>query len=136
MADINSSDLTGGGGLLKTSAIVAGLQLNAGATADLTISCPSGKYLNLTALTGDSALGGITITVGGRTLISSTTIQRTNTAISTNSIKVGLVDLGSGNGITVTNSNVMGGKDEDIVFSFASATTARIRYAYEVLEDA
>lgn len=126
------STLTGlissGGGGFTTESISTVQNIASGTSADVTISCPSGKKLRLVKLGNTGGLqAGVTITVGSKTVISSAGLDDfANNGETTGRFIVGGYIGGS------THDFIVGDTDEDIVFSFDSSTTQTIRYAYQV----
>lgn len=126
------STLTGlisaGGGGFTTESISTVQNIAAGTSADVTISCPSGKKLRLVKFGNTGGLqSGVTITVGSKTIISNAGLDDfANSGETTDRFIIGGYIGGS------THDFVVGDTDEDIVFSFAAATTQIIRYAYQV----
>lgn len=128
----NLSDFLGGGGggAFTAESISIGQFIPVGTTADVTISCPTGKRLRLTRLVTatTSPQSGVTVTVGSNTLISNQELEDyLGRGISANFF------VGPG-GEGTSHDFILGGTDEDIVFSFSSATAYGISYVYQVGE--
>ncbi|NRA52375.1 MAG: hypothetical protein HRU12_24880 [Phaeodactylibacter sp.] len=126
------SSFGGGGG--KKTASIAGLTIPSGTSADFTISCPVGKYINITFLTSQNTQSGVSLSIGGNTVFSSFSVVggTSNIGSAANSIKIGDTNANTAE----TTKGIMGGNSEDFVFSFDATTTFNIFIAYEVLEDA
>jgi hypothetical protein len=118
----------GGGGGFTTESISTVQDIPSGTSADVTISCPSGKKLRLVKFGNRGGLqSGVTITVGSKTVISSAGLDDfANDGESLNRFIIGGYIGGS------THDFIVGDTDEDIVFSFDASTTQTIRYAYQV----
>lgn len=128
------SSLAGGGSAKKISTAFNGGNIPIGTTADVTISCPAEKYIKLVffGVVANNTQSGVSLEVGGRTIFTSKTIAEDQ--VSYQKFRIGLAGSGTGNGQTT--SFLQGGRNEDFVFSFNSATIREIDYVYEVLEDA
>lgn len=117
-----------GGSQFVAESISTVQEIASGTSANVTISCPSGKRLRLVKLgniTGNQT--GVTVTIGSKTIISSSALDDfANSQETTGRFSIGGYVGGS------THDYVLGDTDEDIVFSFDAATTHVIKYAYQV----
>lgn len=136
MADVPLSGIIGGGGILKISSAGLGGTIPSGTSTPVTISCPANKFLKLALLSSASTSPGVSLDVGGRSIFSSKTISGNGGYTSPSGrVKIGLLG-GAATSEGTGGLGILGGRNEDFVFSFAAATGTNIYYSYEVLEDA
>lgn len=130
---VTSSASGGGGGLNVVQSAGTSVLIPSGTTADVTISCPAGFKLMLTAFGNtDGFVNDVTITIGEKTIVSDVTIDDflNRTIESTSRFRVGNVGASGGSGQA---PYLLGDTNEDIVFSFGSSTSQNLIYAYMVV---
>lgn len=130
----NFSDfISSGGGSFTAETLSGGLTIASGTSADVTITCPAGKRLKLVRFQSSSSFqDGVSLAVGSKTLFSSERLDDGgNNGTIVDRFGVGLAGGGSTR-IGQYATSILGGVDEDIVFSFDSSTSQTLTYSYEV----
>lgn len=130
-------ELVSGGGIQVEEFISGKLSLASGASGDiLTISPASNQIVQLTGLvcSAGGAESGITVTVGGREIITSLILDTNNESqVGEFSVR-GLASASTGNDFTGTVQTINGAAGEDIVVSKdTGSTSSTISYSYNFI---